>query len=209
VPNPLPAPLVLALAYLAGSVPVANLAARATGGPDLRRVGDGTVSGTALYAVSGFPVLALAGVCELAKGAAGPLLAGRGRPLLGAAAAATAGAAHNWSPWLAGKGGRGVSLLLGATLVLAPEAALALAAGLGGGRLAGETGAGTALASLALPPLLARRLGGGGALAGAVLLLPLFAKRLVGNDNRLPPGLAVAAARLAFDADRHRPRQER
>ncbi|MBM3658949.1 MAG: glycerol-3-phosphate acyltransferase, partial [Actinobacteria bacterium] len=49
---------ILVLAFLAGSIPFTNIAARCTRGVDLRGVGTGTVSGTALYRVAGFPALA-------------------------------------------------------------------------------------------------------------------------------------------------------
>jgi glycerol-3-phosphate acyltransferase PlsY len=196
--------LTLLLAYAAGSVPVANLAAKATGGPDLRTVAGGTVSGTSLYAVSGFGTLAAAGCLELAKGALGPVLAGRGRPVLGALAAASAICGHDWSPWLRGKGGRGVSLLLGALAVLAPEGAALLATAMAAGRLVRQTGAGTFLALLSTPLLLARRRGRGGALVGSLLVAPVLAKRLVGSGNTLPDSFGVVLSRLVFDADRPR-----
>ncbi|MGH9113334.1 MAG: hypothetical protein ACRDZN_13730, partial [Acidimicrobiales bacterium] len=59
-----PAATVLGLAWLAGSIPFSNLAARARVGVDLREVGGGTVSGTALHEVAGFGPLAVAGVCD-------------------------------------------------------------------------------------------------------------------------------------------------
>ncbi len=78
----LPAPVVLAAAFVCGSVPFSNIAARLVRGVDLRDVGTGTVSGTALHEVAGFGPLAVAGVLEVAKGSVGPLLAGRQRPEL-------------------------------------------------------------------------------------------------------------------------------
>src|SRR2546423_13758476 len=100
---------VLAAAYLAGAIPFSNLIAKRRRGVDLRTIGTGTVSGTSLYEVAGFGALALAGVCDVAKGAVGPVLAGRDRPALQATACAAAVAGHNWSPFLGGAGGRGVS----------------------------------------------------------------------------------------------------
>ncbi len=182
-------------------MPVANLAALATGGPDLRSVGSGTVSGTALYEVSGFAALAVAGCVELAKGALGPLLAGRRRPLLGAVATAAALCGHNWSPWIGWKGGRGVSLLLGSFVVLAPEGAVVLGGALGAGRLVRQTGASTFAALAALPAVLAHRRGRTWALSGALLVAPVLAKRLAGNDAVAPPSRRVALARLLFDDD--------
>jgi glycerol-3-phosphate acyltransferase PlsY len=125
---------VLAASFACGAIPFAQLAARIVTGTDLRRYGAGTVSGTALYEVAGFGPLAIAGCLEVAKGGVGPWSAGRSRPILGALAAAAGVTGHNWSPLLGGKGGRGISPSLGATLVMAPEGAAVLVTGLGAGR---------------------------------------------------------------------------
>lgn len=193
--------LAAAVAYAAGSVPVANLAARRSAGVDLRRVGSGTVSGTGLYEVAGFGPLALAGCAELAKGAVGPLIARRDGPVASAACASLAVCGHDWSPLLGFRGGRGLSLLLGALAVIAPEGAALLALALGAGRLARETGAASAAALVALPAVLARRYGRPGWLAGTLLVLPVFSKRLVGDANRLPSTPGSALRRLLFDAE--------
>ena len=63
--------------FAAGAIPFSNLMARWAVGVDLRSVGTGTVSGTALSEVAGAGPLVLVGVFELAKGALGPALAGR------------------------------------------------------------------------------------------------------------------------------------
>lgn len=194
------APAVLGAAWLAGTVPVAQVAARAFAGADLRRVGTGTVSGSALYGVAGFTPLAVAGCAELAKGALGPLLAGRERPLLGAFAAAAAVVGHDWSPWLGLHGGRGVSLVLGAGVVLSPLGAGVVLAGMATGRLVRQSGLGTFIGLAALP-LATRRPRGPGAIAGAVLLAPVLAKRFLGNDMQLPYSFRVAFGRLVGDRD--------
>jgi glycerol-3-phosphate acyltransferase PlsY len=197
----LPAFGVLASAYAAGTVPVANLAARWLRGVDLRSVGTGTVSGSALYSVAGFGPLAVVGCVELAKGALGPALAGSDRPLLGAAAAAAGIVGHNWSPWLGFRGGRGVSLVLGASLVLAPEGLALTAAGLALGRLARQTGAGTFLALVAYPVVLAARRGWRGLVAGTVVVAPVLLKRVLGNDASVPTSWSARLARLVGDRD--------
>src|SRR5437763_12803090 len=117
--------VVLATSYLVGAIPFSNLMARRRRGVDLRTIGSGTVSGTSLYNVAGFGALALAGVCDVAKGSVGPLLAGRDRPGLQAAACGAAVAGHNWSPFLGGAGGRGISPAIGALRATAPAGAVA------------------------------------------------------------------------------------
>jgi glycerol-3-phosphate acyltransferase PlsY len=195
------APVVVALSYAVGSIPFSNLAARVLRGVDLRRVGTGTVSGTGLYEVTGFGPLAVVGCLEMAKGASGPLLAGRRRRRLGAVAAGAAIVGHNWSPYLRGAGGRGLSPALGATLVLAPEGTALLGLGLGLGRLRRQTGLGSFLAMVGLVPLLWRTRGTDGAIAAGSVVAPLLAKRLLGNRPPERRDLATYWSRLVFDRD--------
>jgi glycerol-3-phosphate acyltransferase PlsY len=193
---------VVLLSFVAGAVPFSNIAAHATRGVDLRRVGSGTVSGTALYRVAGFPALAVAGIADVAKGAAGPLAVGGGHPLLAALAGGAAVAGHNWSPFLRGAGGRGISPALGALLVRAWPGAVVVLLGLVIGRFARATGLGSFIADVALVPTVALTHGRAGALAGASVVTPLLAKRVAGNGA--PPGGATARAllsRLVFDHD--------
>jgi glycerol-3-phosphate acyltransferase PlsY len=192
---------VAGVAFAAGAVPFSNLAARRRAGVDLRDVGGGTVSGTSLYAVAGFGPLAVAGVCDVAKGALGPLLAGRDRPVLGAVAGGLAVAGHNWSPFLSGAGGRGLSPAIGALLPRAwPGAALVLG-GMAIGRMARNTGLGSFVAQCALVPVLARTVGRDGAIAGACVLVPMFAKRVAGNGPPVRHDVRTYLHRLVFDND--------
>ena len=189
---------IVATSYLAGSVPFSQLAARWFAGEDLRGVGNGTVSGTALYEVAGFGPLALAGILDVAKGAVGPAIARsvlhRVSPLraasrhehLCAIAAGAAIAGHDWSPWLRWAGGRGLSPALGSTLVLAPEATAVLVAGMAAGRFARQSGAATALAMLSLPLVLGARRGAGGVVLGVCIGAPMLAKRVLGNSPLRP-----------------------
>jgi len=192
---------VLGLAWLAGSVPFSNLAARARAGVDLRDVGAGTVSGTALHEVAGFGPLAIAGVCDIAKGAVGPLLAGRDRPMLAAMSGAAGVAGHNWSPWLGGAGGRGISVAMGSLLVHAWPGTVVLATGLAAGRLCRQTGLGGFMADAALTPVLAKTHGRAGLVAGAGVAGVMLAKRAAGNRSPERPGVQAYAHRLLFDRD--------
>jgi glycerol-3-phosphate acyltransferase PlsY len=195
------APIVVGLGWLAGSIPFSNIAARRRAGVDLRDVGGGTVSGTALHGVAGFGPLAVAGVCDIAKGAVGPVLAGRDRPMLAATAAVAAVAGHNWSPWLGGAGGRGLSVAMGSLVVGSWPGTLVLASGLAAGRLCRQTGLGSFVADVALVPVLAKTRGRAGLLAGAGLTGVMLAKRLAGNRPPTRPGLDVYLHRLLYDSD--------
>jgi glycerol-3-phosphate acyltransferase PlsY len=190
------------MGFVAGSVPFANIAARWTRGVDLRSVGSGTVSGTGLFEVAGFGPLAVAGVLEVAKGAVGPALARREHPAVAALAGAAAVAGHNWSPFLRGAGGRGISPAVGALLVQAWPGAAVLLGGLAVGRLARETAVVSLAADVALVPVLHRWGGRPAAFAGAAVLVPMIVKRLTGNEPITGDRPATLLNRLLFDRDR-------
>jgi glycerol-3-phosphate acyltransferase PlsY len=192
---------VLAVAWLAGSIPFSNLVARRARGVDLRTVDTGTVSGTNLFRVAGFGPLALAGVLDVGKGALGPALAGGHRPVLQAVAGAAAVAGHNWSPFLRAAGGRGISPALGATLATAWPGTVVLLAGLVGGKAVGQTGLGSFVAAVLLVPVLALTRGHTGALVGVTLAVPMLAKRVAGNHPPPVPSRHVYVSRLLFDRD--------
>jgi glycerol-3-phosphate acyltransferase PlsY len=114
--------LAIALAYLAGSVPVAYLVTRAIRGVDIRKVGSGNVGATNVIVhvgrVPGTIVLAI----DVTKGALAMLL-----PLLldapewiayGVVIAIIVG--HNWPIFLGFRGGRGVAAAFGSSLVVLP-----------------------------------------------------------------------------------------
>ena len=192
---------VVGLAWLAGSIPFSNIAARLRAGVDLREVGGGTVSGTALHGVAGFGPLAVAGVADIAKGVVGPVLAGRDRPTLAALSSTAAVTGHNWSPWLGGAGGRGLSVAMGTLVVQNWPGTVVLASGLAAGRLCRQTGLGSFVAALALVPVLARTRGRVGLVAGAGVTGVMLAKRLAGNRPPTRPSLDVYLHRLLYDCD--------
>jgi len=191
----------IALGFGAGAIPFANIGAKRRAGVDLRGVGTGTVSGTGLYEVAGAGPLVVVGLLELAKGAVGPLLAGRDHPVGRALAGAAAVAGHNWSPFLGGAGGRGISPAMGALLVTAPVGSGVLLAGLALGKLAGETALGSFIADLLLVPVAARVHGRRGVAAAVAVLVPMVAKRLMGNARPAQPVPSVYLHRLVFDRD--------
>ncbi len=197
-----PGPTVTCLAaFVVGSIPFSNIAANAVAGVDLRTVGTGTVSGTGLFQVAGVRPLILAGIGDVAKGAVGPLLAGAGRPGLAAAAAAAGVTGHNWSPFLHGAGGRGISVAIGALVVHNWPGSVVLLGGLALGRIPDQAGLGGLLADVVLVPVLGRARGRRGVLAGLAVVIPMLAKRLAGNRRPGRPTPAVYIRRLLLDAD--------
>jgi len=192
---------VLLCSFAAGSVPFSNIAARKRAGVDLRDVDGGTVSGTNLFRVAGFGPLAIAGICDVAKGAVGPLLAGPDRPVLAAASAGAAVAGHNWSPFLSGAGGRGISPAIGALAVTAWPGSALLLGGLAAGRIVRQTALASFVADVALVPLLGAMRGRRAALVGACVVTPMIAKRVLGNRPPAQSGWRVRARRVMFDRD--------
>jgi acyl phosphate:glycerol-3-phosphate acyltransferase len=193
---------ILVLSFAAGAIPFSYVAGRRARGVDLRRVGTGTVSGGALYRVAGFGPMAAAGVLDVAKGAAGPALAtAAGQPALAAVAGGVAVAGHNWSPFLRGAGGRGISPALGALLVVAWPGTVLLLVGMIVGKAFGETAVGALVAEVALAPVLAVTHGAVGALAGVAIAIPMLVKRVVGNAPAQSPRGQTYRNRILYDRD--------
>jgi glycerol-3-phosphate acyltransferase PlsY len=102
-----------------------------------------------------------------------------------------------------GAGGRGISPAIGATAVLAWPGAVVLVLGLIVGKLVKYTSLGSFIAQACLPVVMGLTHGSGGAWLGAVLLVPMWLKRMIGNSA--PQGgyrPAVVLYRLARDHDR-------
>lgn len=113
--------------FLLGSVPFAFLLVRLLADQDLRRLGSGNVGATNAGRVLGAWGGVLVLVLDVAKGGAAVLLArqlflGAGAAEATAAAAVGAVLGHCYSPWLGGRGGKGVATMIGAFGVLAPAA---------------------------------------------------------------------------------------
>jgi glycerol-3-phosphate acyltransferase PlsY len=169
----------LVAAYVAGAIPVSNIVARVTQGVDLREVGPGTVSPSNLYGVAGLWPTVLAGLFEVGKGAVGPALAIR-QPLWAISLAGfLAVTGHNWSPFLKGGGGRGLSTATGALAIVVWPGAVVLCAGLLAGAIARHVHLGMTIALVAMVPVLFLLRGEGYAIAGAVVVLPIGAKTVV------------------------------
>jgi len=124
--------LLLATAYLLGSIPFSFVVARLFGVADVRAVGSGNVGATNVMRSAGRTAGILAFLLDASKGALAALLVqrleGAASPLAPAAAAAAV-LGHMYPVWLGFRGGKGVATGAGAFLPLAPAAtAVGLAA---------------------------------------------------------------------------------
>jgi glycerol-3-phosphate acyltransferase PlsY len=147
--------LVVAVAYLIGSIPFALLLARRFGA-DLRRIGSGNLGAANVMRASGLRAGLLVAGLDVAKGAVGVALASRLSD--NATAPAIAGFAavlgHIYPVWLKFRGGKGVATACGAFSILTPAAVPpALAVFLVAVWLTKYVSAGSVLATLALPPI--------------------------------------------------------
>ena len=147
--------LVVAVAYLVGSIPFALLLARRFGA-DLRRTGSGNLGAANVMRASGVRAGLLVAGLDVAKGAVGVALASRFSD--SASAPAIAGFAaivgHIYPVWLRFRGGKGVATACGAFSVLTPAAVPpAVAIFVAAVWLTKYVSAGSVLAMLALPPI--------------------------------------------------------
>ena len=119
--------LLLAAAYLLGSIPFGLILAKLFAGSDIRKSGSGNIGATNVARVVGPAAGILTLVLDAAKGAAAVWLAGRfseqnSTALMLAGVFALLG--HCFPVWLGFKGGKGVATALGVFLMLSPMAAL-------------------------------------------------------------------------------------
>lgn len=119
--------LLLAMAYLLGSIPFGLVLAKILGGKDVRKSGSGNIGAANVARVVGPAAGILTLLLDTAKGAAAVWLAGRYSEQ-NAAAIMLAGIAallgHCFPVWLKFKGGKGVAAALGVFVMLSPLAAL-------------------------------------------------------------------------------------
>ena len=119
------AALLLALAYLLGSIPFSFIVARLFGVADVRKVGSGNVGAANVMRSAGRAAGVLAFLLDASKGAAAAVVARQlapGSVLLPPLAAAAAVIGHMYPVWLRFQGGKGVATGAGAFLPLAPAA---------------------------------------------------------------------------------------
>ena len=177
--SPIPLALLIAAAYLLGSVPFGLLIARLRG-VDLRQVGSGNIGATNVYRCVGkrwgIAAFALDAVKGFVPAFGFPMLAAGAPDWLGLACGVAAVAGHNWPVWLRFRGGKGVSTSAGMLLGLAPAAA------------------GIGFAVFAATVLLTRFVSLGSILAA--LAVPAAYLGMRGTENRLLAGALVAMGLL-------------
>ena len=203
--------LLIAGAFLLGSVPSGYISARLSRGIDIRRYGSGNVGASNVIQHVGVWSGLLTGAFDcIAKGAL-PVMVGRwvgvdGWALSAAAFAAIAG--HCWSPFLGFTGGRGVATGIGAAvglLMWREILILAVVIFLVGRLLTRDTALWTLAGMAALPfAALAFRQPAETAQSAAVIVLLLMVKRLTANWERPKteyPLRSVLLYRLIWDRD--------
>jgi glycerol-3-phosphate acyltransferase PlsY len=125
MPDLVPTVLLLAVAYLSGSIPMGVIVARLAGGPDPRTVGSGRTGGTNALRALGRKWAAVVVGGDLLKGAL-PVLLARfvtgGDPLVEVLCGAAAVAGAIWSVFVGFRSGRGVGTGVGTMLVIQPIA---------------------------------------------------------------------------------------
>ncbi len=183
--------LLVAAAYLLGSVPFGLLVAALAGGVDLRRVGSGNIGATNVLRALGRGAAAVTLLGDVGKGA---LAVGLAR-LLGAApgVAAAAGLAavlgHLFPAFAGFRGGKGVATALGVVLATTPAVgACVLLVWLAVAWRWRYSSLAALLAAAVLPPLTWALEGPGPALALAAALAVLVAWRHRENLRRLWAG---------------------
>lgn len=195
-------------AYLCGSVSFSYLAGRLRHGIDLRQYGSRKLSGSNVYEQFGVGAMILVGVLDLAKAALPTWLGiqlGFELPVVMAAAVA-AMIGHNWSLFLALKGGRGIGTVIGSLLVVFPLGSLWLLIWLALGRLVPRAAAIPALIALITLPILAAVTEYAPAIVNGCLgvLIVTIVKRLEANRELIPEGKTLRSVlwrRLLLDRD--------
>jgi len=112
--------LLIALAYVVGSIPIGLLVVRWLKGVDIRQYGSGNIGAVNVIRVAGGGAGAAVFVLDVAKGLL-PVIAARlldAGPWAVAAVAAMTIVGHNWSIFLGLRGGKGVATMFGAALGL-------------------------------------------------------------------------------------------
>ncbi|MFK4225961.1 glycerol-3-phosphate acyltransferase [Streptomyces sp. NPDC019890] len=192
--------------FLIGAIPFAHIVAKCAGGVDLRTTNPESVSATGVYRASGLAPFLIASALDVAKGYVAIKLAGQDRPAI-ALHAGLVVAGHNWSPFMGGVGGRGITPATGALLGINRQGATVILSGPAIGYVCRETGLGSFVSQLLLLPVALHSRERSGVLPLVAVLIPMWTKRILGNDlevrRSLPMGRYVE--RLLYDRDRSTP----
>jgi acyl phosphate:glycerol-3-phosphate acyltransferase len=115
----------IALGFLTGSIPWGVIVAKQRG-VDIREKGSGNIGATNVARVLGIADGLLVLFLDATKGWLVTLAAARldGDPWIVAATGFAAVLGHCFSPWLGGKGGKGVATALGVFIIVSPPLAL-------------------------------------------------------------------------------------
>jgi glycerol-3-phosphate acyltransferase PlsY len=184
-------PLIIAAAYLIGSIPFALILARRWGAADLRRIGSGNLGAANVLRASGLTAGVLVAALDIAKGAVSVVLAQRlGGAGAGPAAAGVAAiVGHVYPLWLGFRGGKGVATACGVFTVLTPLAVPpALAIFLASVWVTKYVSVGSVLASVVLPTVAYVTGSSGPVLGAAVAASALIVFRHRSNLARLREG---------------------
>lgn len=119
--------VLVAMAYLVGSIPFAYIFVRYVTGRDVRKEGSGNVGATNALRSAGWKVGVSVTVLDTAKGslAVWAMMVFNPESAWLAASMLAVVAGHCFPPWLLFRGGKGVATGFGAFLVIAPVSALA------------------------------------------------------------------------------------
>jgi glycerol-3-phosphate acyltransferase PlsY len=199
--------VLVAVAYLLGSIPFGVVIARAQGGVDLRRVGSGNIGATNVLRAVGKGAAALTLLADIGKGALSVALGrwlGVAAPVLASIALAAVGG-HLFPVFARFRGGKGVATTLGVVLVAMPVVgSLLILIWLAVATLSRYSSLASLTASAALP-ILTWVLDGRPAmlaLSGALLVLVAFrhreniARLLAGTEAKLGQKVRVSNGQI-------------
>ncbi|MER5469898.1 glycerol-3-phosphate acyltransferase [Streptomyces sp. NPDC002935] len=189
--------------FLIGALPSAHLVAKCAAGVDLRTAHPESVSATGAYRAAGLAPFLVVAVLDVAKGYVAIRLAGRSRRAV-AVHTALVVAGHNWSPFLRGAGGRGITPATGALLCTDWKGAAVVLGGPTLGYVCQETGLGAFASQLLLLSVALLSPKRRASLPSvAAVLAPIWAKRILGNGLEVRANLPVARylERLLYDRD--------
>ena len=185
--------LVVVIAFAVGSIPFGLLISRTFYATDLRREGSGNIGAANALRTLGKRGAAAVLVLDMLKGFVPTLGAAYfGGTIAASLAALVAVAGHCWSPWLGGRGGKGVATLFGSVFALWWPAGIAFAlVWIAAIAAAGFASVASMIATIAMIPILWLGIGTPGlayALAAAIVIVVRHGENLDrlrhGTENR-------------------------